>query len=57
MAAIDDRKTNQKQSTIFMKVTADTLYQTRRNIFLEVLRSSYDKNANCKSYSRFNNRK
>ena len=30
-----------------MQVAADTLYQTRRNIFLEVLLSFYGKNTNC----------
>ena len=57
MAASDDKKkkTKQKQRTVFIQVAADTLYQTRRNIFLEV--SSYDKNTNCKPYPHFNNRK
>ena len=57
MAAFDDRKTKQKQCTVFMLVAADTLYQTGRNIFLEVLLSSYDKNTNCKPYPHFTNRK
>ena len=59
MTPFDDRKTNQKHSTIFMEVAADTLYQTRRNIFLEVLQSTYDKNINCKTYPypHFNDRK
>ena len=48
MAAFDDRKTKQKQSTIFVQVAAYTLYKTRRNTFLEVLLLSYDKNRNCK---------
>ena len=34
MAAFDDRKTKQKQSTVFVQVAANTIYQTRRNIFL-----------------------
>ena len=50
MIAFDDGKTKQKQSTVFMQVAADTRYQTRRNIFLEVLLSFYDKNTNCKPY-------
>ena len=57
MAAFDDRKTKQKQSTLFMQVAADTLYQTRKYIFLEVYLSSYDKNTGCKPYPHFNNRK
>ena len=57
MAAFDDRKTKQKQSTLFMQVAADTLYQTRKYIFLEVYLSSYDKNTSCKPYPHFNNRK
>ena len=40
MAAFDYRKTKLKQSTIFMQAAADTLYQTRGNIFIEVLLSS-----------------
>ena len=36
MAAFDDRKTNQKQSTVLMQVAADALYQTKRNLVLEV---------------------
>ena len=48
MAAFDDRKTNQKQSTVLMQVAADALYQTKRNIVLEVWLS-------CKPYSHFNN--
>ena len=40
-----------------MKVAADTLYQTRKNIYLKVLLSSYDKKINCRPYPRFNNRK
>ena len=42
MAEFDDRKAKQQQSTVFLQVAADTLYQTRRNIFLKVLLSSYD---------------
>ena len=57
MTTFDDRKTKQKQSTVFMQVVADTLYETRRNIFLEVLLSSYDKNTNGKLYSHLKNRK
>ena len=57
MDAFDDRKIKQKKSTVFMKVVADSLYQTRRNIFLELLLSSYDKNKNCKPYPRFKSRK
>ena len=40
-----------------MQVAADTLYQTRKYIFLEVYLSSYDKNTDCKPYPHFNNRK
>ena len=40
MAAFDDIKTEQKQSTVFIQVAADTLYQTRRNTFFKVLLSS-----------------
>ena len=54
---VDDRKTKQKQSTAFMQVAADAPDQTRSNIFLEVLPSSYDKNTNCKPYPYLNNRK
>ena len=50
MTAFDDRKIKQKESTAFMQVAADTLYQTRRNMFIKLLLSSYDKNANCKPY-------
>ena len=58
MASFDDRKTKQKQSAAFMQVAADILYQTRSNIFLEVLLSSYyDKNINRKPYPHCNNRK
>ena len=57
MAAFDDRKTKQKQSTVFVQVAANTLYQARRNIFLELLLSSYDKNTNGKPYLHFDNRK
>ena len=57
MAAFDDRKTKLKQSTIFMQVAADTLYQTRGNMFIEVLLSSYDEITSCKPYSHFSNRK
>ena len=34
MGAFDDRKAKQKQSTVFVQVVANTIYQTRRNIFL-----------------------
>ena len=34
MAAFDDRKTKQKQSTVSVQVVANTIYQTRRNISL-----------------------
>ena len=57
MAAFDERKTMQKQGTVLMQVAADALYQTRTNIFLEVLLSSYAKITNCKPCSYFNNRK
>ena len=57
MGAFGDRKTKQKKSTVFMKVVANSLYQTRRNIFLELLLSSYDKNKNCKPYPHFKSRK
>ena len=57
MAVFDDRKTKQKQNTVFMQVIADTLYQTRGNILLEVLLSSYDKITNCKPYPHFSNKK
>ena len=57
MAVFDHRKTKQKQNTVFMQVIADTLYQTRGNIFLEVLLSSYDKITNCKPYPHFSNKK
>ena len=57
MAAFDDRKTKQKQTTVFMQVATDTPYQTRRDMFLKVLLPSYDKNTNCKPYSNFNKRK
>ena len=57
MAAFDDRKTKWKQSTVFVQVAANTLYQARRNIFLELLLSSYDKNTNGKRCPHFGNRK
>ena len=57
MAAFDDRKTKWKQSTVFVQVAANTLYQGRRNIFLELLLSSYDKNTNGKRCPQFGNRK
>ena len=57
MAPVDDGKTKQKQSTVLMQIAADPLYQTRRNIFFEVLLSSYDKNTNFRPYPHFNNRK
>ena len=41
----------------FVQVAADTLYQARRNIFLELLLSSYDKNTNGKRCPHFGNRK
>ena len=50
-------KKKQKQNTVFLRVAADTLYQTRRKIFFEVFLSSYDNNTNCKPYPHFNNRK
>ena len=34
MAAFDDRKTKQKESTVFMQIVANIIYQTRRNIFI-----------------------
>ena len=40
-----------------MQVAANILYQTRKNIFLAVLLSFYDKNTNRKRYPHFNNRK
>ena len=40
-----------------MQVAADTLYQTRMNIFLKLLLSSYDKKTNCRPYPHFNNRR
>ena len=39
-----------KQSSVFMQVIAHTLYQSRRNIFREVLLSSSDNNKNYKPY-------
>ena len=57
MAVFDDRKTKQKQNTVFLQVAADTLDQTRRKILFEVFISSYDNNTNCKPYPHFNNRK
>ena len=39
-----------------MQVTIDILYQTRRNIFLEVLLSFYDETTNWKHYPHFNNK-
>ena len=46
----------QKQRTVFMQAIADTIYQTRTNIFLKVLLSSYNKNTNRNPYPHFNNR-
>ena len=57
MAAFDDRKTKQKQNPLFTQAAADILYLTRKNIFLEVLLSSYDKNTIYKPYSHFKNGK
>ena len=57
MAAFDDRKTKQKQNPLFTQAAADILYLTRKNIFLEVLLSSYDKKTIYKPYSHFKNGK
>ena len=35
MAAFDDRKIKQKESTVFIQVAADTLDQTRRHTLKE----------------------
>ena len=49
----DDRITKQKQNTVLMQVAVGTLYQSKTNIFLEVLWLSYEKNTNCKPYPHF----
>ena len=53
VAIFDGRKTKQKQNTVLMQVAVGTLYQSKTNIFLEVLWLSYEKNTTCKPYPHF----